>query len=82
MSPGSNFQTKDKTMAESNVKYAVKGNTLTITCDVSQASINKASPSSSGKTLAVGSTGGFVDVGNGLKLSLNLNVKNPNYTAG
>lgn len=64
---------------ENNVKYAVKGNTLTITCDISPATIGKATPSSTGKTLAVGSTGGFVDVGNGLKLSLNLAAKNPNF---
>ena len=67
-------------MAETNVKYAVKGNVLTITCDIGPAAINRAQPSGTGKTLTVSGTGGFVKVpGTDLSLSLNLAAKNPDY---
>lgn len=60
-----------------NVEYVVKGNKLIVTMDVSAATINGAQPSSSGKTNAVASTGGFtaVDGKPGLSLSINLAQK-------
>lgn len=53
-----------------NVKMSVKGNVLTITVDLSQ----DHGPSSSGKTIIVGSTSGFVGVPDTEGISVGLNV--------
>jgi hypothetical protein len=57
--------------AGKNVKYEVKGNTLTITVDLSQ----DHGMSSSGKTHVVATTGGIAKIGDDLLLGLNVNRK-------
>lgn len=64
-------------MAIKNVTHEIKGNKLIITCDISAAAIKKhAAPSTSGKTMGIGSTGGFVKIDSpaGWDLSYGLNV--------
>ena len=59
-----------------NVEYKVEGDKLVITVDISQRSIAAALPSSSGKTVLVGSTGGAMPLpsAHARSLSLSLNV--------
>jgi hypothetical protein len=49
----------------------VEGSTLTIVIDLS----NDAGPSKSGKSLVIATTSGNVDIGNGVKLGLNVYSK-------
>ena len=53
-----------------NVKMAVKGNTLTITVDLS----HEAGMSASGKTMKIASTGGNKEVPNGKGAIIGLNI--------
>ena len=53
-----------------NIRYAVEGDTLTITIDLS----HRGGLSSTGKTLRVASTNGNKDIGNGVFLGLNAYV--------
>lgn len=59
-----------------NVDYAIKGDKLIITVDLSKKTIENAPPSKSGKTCLVASTGGFTKIGDaqGKSLSLSLMV--------
>jgi len=51
-----------------NVTTKVEGKTLVIRVDLT----SKGAPSKSGKSIVVATTGGFLDLGDGLKLGLNL----------
>lgn len=60
------------------MKIDIKGDVMTITLDVSKASLDAAKPSASGKTKIVDSTHGFTGVntpGGLVALSLNLTTK-------
>lgn len=61
------------------MKVDIKGDVLTITCDVSKAALEGATPSTSGKTKLVASTRGFTSIGlpggGQVALSLNLTTK-------
>lgn len=61
-----------------NVTHEVKGNKLIVTMDISKAQIDRARPSSSGKTMIVASTEGSVKVEgpNGSNLSYSINLMN------
>lgn len=60
-----------------NVKYVVKGNILTITCDIGTAALNAAKPSGTGKTNLVASTHGSEKLNDeGLSFSINVMQKN------
>jgi hypothetical protein len=64
-----------------NVTTEVKANKLIITIDISKAAVDKAAPSSSGKTKLVGTTGAAVlisgpGVPDDLKLQLSCYVPN------
>ncbi len=58
-----------------NVTYTINGDKLTITMDVSKKTRNEAQFSKTGKSRLVGSTGGFIQLPNELKLSLNVICK-------
>ena len=58
-----------------NLNAEIKNGKLVITCDVSKEAVKKAPMSSSGKNKLVASTHGFVVLGEGLSLSLNLTAK-------
>jgi hypothetical protein len=58
-----------------NIKAEMKDGKLHIICDVSPAVLKKAPPSSTGKSKIVASTRGYVVLGDGLSLSLNLTTK-------
>jgi hypothetical protein len=55
-----------------SMKHEIKGNTLTITVDVSDAAIKAASASKSGKSKLVASTGGFTKVSDQISYALNV----------
>jgi hypothetical protein len=59
-----------------NVSHETKGNKLVITIDLSDEARAAAKPSSTGKTLLVAGTGGFVKIGD-VSLSLNATIKKP-----
>lgn len=54
-----------------NIDYSITGNELTIKVDLSK----NFGPSKSGKTIIIASSKGNIDVGNGVKLGLNLYKK-------
>ena len=54
------------------VTHTIKDGKLTIVLDVSEKTVKNAPISTSGKSKLVASTHGFVVLGEGLKLSLNL----------
>jgi hypothetical protein len=58
-----------------NLNAEIKNGKLVITCDVSKDAIKKAPMSKSGKNKLVASTHGFVVIGDGLSMSLNLTSK-------
>ena len=60
-----------------NVKFTVKGTTLLIECDLSQPGVT----SKVGKSLVIASTQGNADIGEGVKVGLNVYVTNPAYVA-
>lgn len=62
------------------MKSEIKGDTLILTIDISEAAIKAAKPSSTGKTLVVASTNGFTRFG-AVGLSLNCTVPNAAYVA-
>lgn len=55
-----------------NVKAEIKGNKLIIEVDVSQQTVDKAVTSKSGKNKLVASTSGFMSVGDGFRIGLNV----------
>ena len=57
-----------------NCKIDVKGDTMTITVDISEAARKAAAASKSGKTKVLSSTHGFANF-NGVGLSLNATVR-------
>lgn len=61
-----------------NCTGEVKGDKLILTVDISEAALKAAAPSSQGKTLIVGGTGGFTGFGK-VKASLNVTIPNPEY---
>lgn len=58
-----------------NVQGEIKGDKLILIVDVSKEAIAKASPSSTGKSLIVGTTSGYSGFGH-VKASLNVTVPN------
>lgn len=60
------------------VNGEIKNGKLILIVDVDAETLKAAQPSSSGKTLVVGTTNGFSKFGN-VSVSLNVTVPNPDY---
>lgn len=71
-------QRKTETKAVHNVSHEIKGDKLIITVDVGAQALKAAPPSSSGKTMLVGTTGGALPVdlkGQSVTFALNVMAK-------
>ena len=63
-------------MSESfNVTHEVRGSKLVIEVDIGEDTIKKSGRSSTGKSLLVASTKGFIKINNRIGLSLNVSAK-------
>jgi hypothetical protein len=60
-----------------NIQTEIRDGKLVITVDVSENAIAEAPASKTGKSRIVASTGGFVELGNGLSIGLNVITKQP-----
>jgi hypothetical protein len=64
-----------------SVQSKIEGDKLVLTIDISKAAMEKAQPSSTGKTLCVATTHGFARFGE-VSVSLNATIPNPAFKKG